>query len=567
MVSDSTASHQTEARAFALAAAVSLPTLIAYNIAPATTLYNQLAAVALFGFVLLLSQVASQPAPSAGSRAVGAALALWGLAIAICAWREPALLGAAILILATLGATWMVFKLALGADRALAGGLAWGLLLAGLAGVLIGLLQVFRPEWTNGTWIARTGFVGRAVGNLRQPNHLATLLLWAAVAAVWLEERQPRPRPHRLLPLLMLMVGGVVLSASRTGLYFGVPLLMAWGLLDRSLSRTARWALLATPLMALLAWGALHLWAEASGGVFGAEARLDSEGAGSPSRLKILANTWELMKQHPWTGVGAGEFNRAWTLSEFPNRPIAFFDHCHNLPLQLLVELGWPLGLTVLLLLGWGFLHAAIGAWRAQGPQAIERRAPLLLLLIVFVHSMLEYPLWYAHFLLPTAFAWGLCLAPEREVRATTRTAWRTPLVGAFLILASLFALMEYQKVAAIYAPPRDRLPLVERIAIGQRTLLFSAQADYAAATALGPDAASLEAARRTGHHLIDARLLIAWAKSLAAVGEIDKARYVVARLREFRSAEGKAWLASCDDDATLWFCAPAQKSYTWKDF
>ena len=56
-------------------------------------------------------------------------------------------------------------------------GLAWGCLLAGLAGVAIGCVQVFAPGLTDGQWIARSGYVGRAVGNVRQPNHLATLLL------------------------------------------------------------------------------------------------------------------------------------------------------------------------------------------------------------------------------------------------------------------------------------------------------------------------------------------------------------------------------------------------------
>ena len=43
-------------------------------------------------------------------------------------------------------------------------------------------------------------------------------------------------------------------------------------------------------------------------------------------------------------GVGFGEFNLAWTLSEFPSRPTAFFDHTHNLPLQLLVGAGRSAG-------------------------------------------------------------------------------------------------------------------------------------------------------------------------------------------------------------------------------
>ncbi|WP_246071599.1 PglL family O-oligosaccharyltransferase [Inhella inkyongensis] len=418
--------------------------------------------------------------------------------------------------------------------------------------------------------MAKSGLVGRAVGNVRQPNHLATLLLWGGVATIWLGQKYRWPIWGRAL-LLGSFSAGVVLTASRTGLYFGIPLLALWGLLDRKLDRGSRFPLLVSPLFAALAWWGLHLWAQSGAGVFGAETRLDSEGAGSPSRVAILKNAWELLQMHPWTGVGWGEFNRAWTLTPFPDRPTAFFDHCHNLPLQLLVELGWPLGLTVLGLLTWAFLRAVQLAWRAKGPEAVHRRAPLMILLIVGVHSMLEYPLWYAYFLFPTAFAWGLCLAPEAgETRPVAAPHWSQHWprwVGALMVVGSLYAYWEYRFVAAIYAPAEWDQPLVQRIERGQRTLLFSRHADYAAATALGHNAKSLEAASRTGHQLIDARLMIAWAKSLHAVGETDKARYMVARLREFRSREGTAWLSACGNEPEQWFCAPPEKQYSWKDF
>ncbi|MDG4869776.1 O-antigen ligase family protein, partial [Guyparkeria sp. 1SP6A2] len=76
-----------------------------------------------------------------------------------------------------------------------------------------------------------------------------------------------------------------------------------------------------------------------------------AEGAGSPSRLAILDNAWALTLANPWLGVGWGEFNFAWSLTPFPDRPVAFFDHTHNLPSQLAVELGLPWAGAVLLLM------------------------------------------------------------------------------------------------------------------------------------------------------------------------------------------------------------------------
>lgn len=546
-----------------LALACLAPTLLAYNLSPSSTLFNQLLALGAWGGVLLLAPAGWPERASLGLKLLMAAvLALLLGALLAGPVRVPLapLLELNVFLLAAAAVAL------LGAARLGVEGLALGLLAAGLAGTAIGAVQVFVPAWADGSWIARSSFVGRAVGNLRQPNHLATLLVWAAIAAVWLAQRRGWSLAP-LLGLLALLVTSLVMTASRTGLWFGVPLLLLWGLLDRQLDRAQRIALLLTPLLALLAWGGLHVWAEWSGATFGAEARLDSEGAGSPSRIKILLNSWELLKQQPWTGVGWGEFNRAWTLTPFPDRPIAFFDHNHNLPLQLLVELGVPLGGTVLLLLTLAFAAAVRLAWRAQGTQALERRAALMLILIAGVHSMLEYPLWYAYFLLPTAYAFGLCLAAEgpSAVRPPRLALHRA--VGLLLLLGSLFALWEYRALSAIYSPARDGAPLVERIARGQRTLLFGAQADYAAATALGQGPQALAAARRSGHQLIDARLMMAWAKSLHANGQTDKALHLVARLREFRSPEGKAWLDECDQSPDEWFCAAAPAPVPWTLF
>ena len=48
-----------------------------------------------------------------------------------------------------------------------------------------GAVQVFAPELADGRWVAFATTPGRAIGNMRQPNQLSTLLLWAAAAAVW----------------------------------------------------------------------------------------------------------------------------------------------------------------------------------------------------------------------------------------------------------------------------------------------------------------------------------------------------------------------------------------------
>jgi hypothetical protein len=193
----------------ALVAAVALPTLLAYNLTPAATLYNELlallgwGAVLLLGGLLLLAQrrvvrIWREPA-------VWALGLLWLSPVASVAFRQlPFSLGIGpAAVLASAVAVMLLACSLEGAPRRLASdGLCWGLLVAGLLSVAVSLVQVFLPALADGVWIARSGLVGRAIGNLRQPNHLASLLMWSSVAAVWLAGRHAVVR--RALPGLLL---------------------------------------------------------------------------------------------------------------------------------------------------------------------------------------------------------------------------------------------------------------------------------------------------------------------------------------------------------------------------
>src|SRR5204863_9258437 len=131
---------------------------------------------------------------------------------------------------------------------------------------------------------------------------------------------------------------------------------------------------------------------------FGGETRFTADGDISSSRFAIWSNTLALIAQHPWLGVGFGEFNFAWSLTPFPHRPTAFFDHTHNLPLQFAVELGLPLATLVLALMAYALWHAFVGGRRAPDAQGLLLRSAFMMVLLMVVHSMLEYPLWYAYF-------------------------------------------------------------------------------------------------------------------------------------------------------------------------
>jgi len=564
-MSSQSSSAAADAAPFSLVIAAALPPLLAFNQTPAATLYNQLLALAGWGLALLF-WASSSPGWRASLKSPAAlAMALLLVApLSSVAWRALPLslgLGATAVIGAGLAVLLLAQGLSREARHTAAEALCWGLLVAGLLSVAISLVQVFAPEWADGNFIARSGVVGSAVSNLRQPNHLASLVMWSAIAAVFLTEKHGWR--WLLAPLLFAFVFTIVLSASRTG-FIGIAMLAVWGLVDRRLSRSARLSLFATTLMLAASWWLMAQWAAESGHAFRGSSRL-AEGAGSPSRLAILRDAWALTLANPWLGVGWGEFNVAWSLTPFPTRPIAFFDHTHNIASQLAVELGLPWAGAVLALLGWALWQAWRGA-ALSADDAPLRRAALMIVLTIALHSLLEYPLWYAYFLLPACFAFGLAL-PADDAAAPARFS-PLPWLGGLLIAGSLFAVWDYQRIVSIYAPGARAAPLSERIATGQASPLFSHQADYAAATSQPPGADALAASRRTAFSLVDARLLMHWSRSLEATGDVEGARYMADRLREFRNPTGDNWFESCAEPASapvMAQCQPASAIIDWR--
>jgi O-antigen ligase len=546
--------------------AIAFPTLIAFNVAPSATFFNQAAAfVGWGGFLLVLGAGLAQRARprSRGSLALLASLAILVLAAIGASVFAGAPWSLSLSSAGTLVAAILVLVVGACVARAGRGVSAFrafciGLVVAGIASSAIGLIQVMAPQLADGDWIAQAALPGRATGNVRQPNHLSSLLLWSVVAVVWLGEARVIYREIAWM-LALVFSEVIVLSASRTGL-LGMAALTGWGLMDRRLSRATRILLVCSPLAYLGLWGLTSLWSHLTGMPFGGEARLSGSGLYvSYSRYKIWWNSLALIAQHPWLGVGFGEFNFVWTLTPFPDRPVAFFDHAHNLMLQFGVELGIPLALLVLGLMGYALWQAmrnavADGRERAADPSPLPmQRAAFVMVVMAATHSLLEYPLWYSYFLLPAVFAFGLCLERpeprERALAAAERGTVTRPLVLApmVLILGTTLALWDYMRVAIIFAPPASAAPLEKRIADGRRSILFAHHADYAAATVVEHPSKVMKAFQRAPHFLLDARLMLAWAKALDEAGESDKARFVAARLREFRNDQAAEFFAPCE--------------------
>ena len=595
----------------AIALAVALPTLLAVNLPPSPTLLNQALAIALWGAALVAMASACRRVND--WRAQGplqGALAMMGLAV-VAAWSWGALpIGIALAGVATIAGAAAV-ALAAGAptskarqfaparsraavqpwapsEEPFASAFMWGLLIAGVVGACIGLIQVFAPAWVDGELLAKASVPGRAVGNLRQPNHLSSALLWALIGLTGLAELRRVERPVVAL-LGVLLVLALVLTGSRTGL-LGIGVLAAWALLDRRLSRRARVSVLVLPLIYGASWFGATMWAHGTGHAFGGEGRLSLGGNGdiSSSRFGIWSDALELLRREPLAGIGFGEFNLAWTLTRVPASTDGFL-RSHAQPADSTAgRVGHSAGLPgdrCCCCLRWR--RRAGGPGLCTGDEGIARRAAFMVVLMIGLHSLLEYPLWYAYFLLPTAFAWGLALSrPASEAsagEAVASAAAAAPpcanramvFAGSVMAIGAAAAVLDYWQIVGIYDPPDHAAPLEERIARGQRSPLFGQHADYAAATAFGEPKAPLSPSQelafsRAPHQLLDVRLMIAWSQALAAQGELDKARWLAARIREFRNPGADEYFEPCPRPelaAQAFQCQPPQRVMHWREF
>ena len=593
MTSQTFTSDSSEIRVLVYAAALIAPPVLAYNRTPSATQLNELVCVLGWGLCL----VAASRAPTAGARqgAVTTLFAALGLMCAaiVGSWTFGSLpMSLALPPLLCLVAA--CFVAALGARVAQGGGrdglqafapFAIGMVAIGVISALIAVIQVYIPKWADGVVIAQTGIAGRAVGNLRQSNHLASLLVWSAIALVPLVEWRRLPRWLGGVLLLLIMVA-VVLSGSRTGLYAGAGVLVLWGLVDGRLSGSTRIALLATLVFPLgvLSWPWLSTHFSFIPHAVGAATR----GAdGDSSHFAIWKNVVEMIRQQPLQGVGWGEFNFAWTLTPFPHRPTAFFDHTHDLVLQLVVELGIPLALLVLGLMVWALVQGMRRAWATQGEAGHGARAAWMMILMIAIHSLDEYPLWYAYFLLPAAWAWGFTLGSGPAPETLSGVVGSPPVepgklirlgsegnalrwFGGAMVAVALVSTWDYWRVSTIFVDDAGLAPLKERIQAGQTSPFFAHHADYADATTADPPSQALGALEHTTHSLLDSRLMMAWATALSESGQTERARYLVARLKEFDKADSEEFFAPCADASVSpkpFQCQPDAPGLTWRDF
>jgi hypothetical protein len=306
-------------------------------------------------------------------------------------------------------------------------GMAWLVLSGAIASAWLALYQWQQLDYL-GLYASNVEVGGRPFANFNQPNHLATLLVLGLLSAALLYDAA-KVGPAVSMALSLLLSFALAMTQSRGGL-----LAMAVGsvvLIGKPRLLGRRLALRHVLISALVVLAMPLAWEVANslvGQVSGREAA--DAAAASTRRIVHWSSMFDAALRHQWVGYG---WNQS-VLAQFavaPDHPPSFevFAYAHNILVDLIIWNGLPLGLVFI---------AALGLWFRAAWRGTSDSTTVLALASVgamFVLALLEYPLYYTYFLLPTGFLMGAISAAAMPRAVLQVPAWLAP---ALLVVAGI---------------------------------------------------------------------------------------------------------------------------------
>jgi len=414
-----------------------------------------------------------------------AALLLAQLAWLDIAYPEMSLLGA----LYVVWAAWLIWlgrvlAKSCGMEQ-LALSLAAMLMLGGLLNAAAAVVQFYDISFPFSFMVARLVPNRGAYGNFGQNNLFADYVTLALISALYLriKGRLTLPTTVACAALFLYVLS---LSGSRsTWLYLVAALALSLWFRARADAPRLRRAALTLAVLLPLFWLVQYAMAR-----YGLATRIGVPVAGhvmvtpderfmadlaqgllskrGGSGLSIRLYMWHqallMWSRAPLLGVGFGQYAGVFfqQAAELARYHIANYDrNAHNALMQLLAETG---------LLGTGLVCAGLGAWlrglRRRFAVTAEIWWMLCLLSVLFVHSMLEYPLWHANFLGVAAILLGMGSESNLRLRlsALSRFAFPVMLVAGFFALGSV--LHAYRDLEQLLYPrvlPKNRAEILAR--------------------------------------------------------------------------------------------------------
>ena len=297
---------------------------------------------------------------------------------------------------------------------------------AGLISILFQFVQLINLNWYPYVMPLTHERNPRPFGNLGQPN-LLSLLMCFAVASSWYLYVTRQIKANLALAFTVFLLIGLALTQSRI-VWVILPVLavLCWRqpLESPNVSRLVLIGL-------LFFYIALVLLTPDLMKNFGIVMDSVEQRAGQTSvRLVLWKQAWTISLLHPWFGSGWFQFGTQQVMlsSLFP--PTEYSDYAHNIVLDLAAEIGWPITVLIFLAALYWFVQSCVRRW-----DNLSVRYLSLIFLAILLHSLVEFPLWFAYMLIPFGVMVGAVSIQQLGWRdVSVAKGW----VAAFLISSVL---------------------------------------------------------------------------------------------------------------------------------
>lgn len=428
--------------------------------------------------VLILLQWAAGMVPYAGVAALGGLYLLWAVAL--------------MSVSATLSAR-------LGLERSMST-LAWALAGAGLLNAAIIVAQCYRLP-TGVPFLIYPSPDGQYFGNIGQKNHFAHVMTLSMASIIYLLARD-RMTVWVAGACLAAMTFAASLTASRSLWVFVVALAVlacssARGAPRGPLhDRVVRMSILSIGLVVL--WNIVLPLLDARG--------IPLQTAGErvlpavEHRPVFWREAWQMFLDHPFAGVGFGRFGAEYYAMQL-NADVAtgLTMHAHNIVLQVAAESG---GAGLLILVALIISLARRLPWTGNGPEGWWL---LGVLSVSALHSMVEYPLWYAYFLGIAAVVAGMAVKPTGELRLTGRARWVMLAALCGVLVNMTWTAVSYARLEQVLTiPGLYSENAYETLREGLRDPLLRPHAEWTVASVMAVDRKDIDYKLRLNARVMD---------------------------------------------------------------
>ena len=254
----------------------------------------------------------------------------------------------------------------------------------------------------------------RPYANFAQPNNLATFLTMGLFGVLYFYEKRLAPS-FVLAPMALIFILTIALTQSRTA--WVVCLFTLVYLAIKQFGKAKRFG-----FVKLLVWSGVFV-----GTIFilpyvnqlieivsphqvTETASVVERASSGYLRLDMWNQALVAITQHPWVGYGWNQTGMAQIVAFDLYPSHEWYKSAHNIFLDLLIWNGIPLALLILLyFVGWLY-------WLNKGIKTPESLIATLMVCAILIHSMLEYPIHYAYFLLPMGFLLGLIQSQYKDL-------------------------------------------------------------------------------------------------------------------------------------------------------